>query len=249
MSLVSCPALTDTIVFDYVVNYVFPQYALPWNNFYTTIDTEPFYQRNEQRNTNARLAKTPLTYNAKPNLVLQTSDLPDWVAALSESTGSVIDSTATKSLLGKIYSSKCVGLDYQYIQNTQFVNVDDLSANNWIIFQFNLVNQNPKNNLNVVIVNSGSSNYTSLNGSININGATIPLINPIAYGLNPTTNPLPAIISGASNTLYGLYGNRIFIAVYSNIPVPCEASVSSNIQFRISETPTYAQAIGAAILG
>jgi hypothetical protein len=248
MSIQSCPALTDTILFDYLVNYVFPQYALPWNNFYTNIDAEPYYTRNDQRNQNARIAKSPLSYNPQANLVLQTGTLPNWVASLSQSTGSVIDTNATKSLLGKIFTTNCVGLDYQYIQNTKFVNVNSQSANNWIIIQFNLVNQT-RSNLSVVTVSSGSSVYSSLSGTISINNTTISLFNPIPYGPNSTTDPSPAIIAGTSNTLYGLYGNRIFIAVYSTSAVPSQATITSNIQFRIAETPTLAQAIGAPLLG
>jgi hypothetical protein len=252
----SLAGIQDTILFDYVVNYVFPQYALPWNNFYTNIDAEPWFVRNEQRNVNARIAKSPLIVNSAPQLILQLSTLPDWVASVaSPSNGSVLDTLSTKNFIGKLYSKDCSGLDYQYLNNGQIVGVTGPTttpASYWAVLHFNLVNQNPKNNLSVVVVSNPNSStpslYSSVNGSITINGVTTNIKNAIPYGVGATSDPSAAIAAGTTNTLYTLYGNRIFLAIKTTTPITTNGSVNYNLQFRICETSTLSQAIGAPIL-
>jgi hypothetical protein len=250
--------LQDSIIFDYFVNYVFPQYALPWNNFFARIDPEPYYLRNEQRNTTARLFKTPLVVASKPNLVLQNSTLPDWVASLSSSasTGSSADQSSTKSFLGTIVNSNCTGADYQYANAGLIVGAGPqgaLGSKVWVILQFNLANQNPKNNLSVVIVSDNATPtpnlYSSVNGLITVDGTIIKIKNAIPWGPGATTDPTDAIVSGASNALYGLYGNRFFLAVQTGNPVADNASIGYQLGYRICESITLAQAIGTPILG
>lgn len=256
MALVA--GLQDSIIFDYFVNYVFPQYALPWNNFFARIDPLPYYARNDERNINARLFKTPLVVASKPNLVLQITTLPDWVGSLSTaaSTGSSADQNSTKSYLGTIVNSNCTGTDYQYANTGLVVGAGpqgELGSKVWVILQFNLQNQNPKSNLSVVIVSDNATPtpnlYSSVNGYITVNGIPIKIKNAIPWGPGATTDPTAAIISGSSNTLYGLYGNRFFIAVQTGEPIGANASVGYAIGFRICESVTLAQAIGTPILG
>jgi len=250
--------LQDSIIFDYFVNYVFPQYALPWNNFFARIDPLPYYARNDERNITARLFKTPFVVSSKPNLVLQFSTLPNWVASLSSSasTGSSADQSSTKSYLGTIVNSNCTGTDYQYANLGLIVGAGPsgaLGSKVWVILQFNLQNQNPKNNLSVVIVSDNATPtpnlYSSVNGFITVDGVPIKIKNAIPWGPGATTDPTSAITSGASNTLYGLYGNRFFIAIQTGNPVAANASVGYEIGFRICESITLAQAIGTPILG
>lgn len=252
----SLAGIQDAILFDYVVNYVFPQYALPWNNFYTSIDAEPFYTRNEQRNQNVRIAKSPLVVKSEAQLILQLGALPSWAASVASTpSGVALDTISTKNLNGKLYSKDCSGIDFQYLNSGKIVSITGPTptpASYWAVLQFNLVNANPKNNLSVVVVSNpnapGSSLYSSLTGSITINGTTVNLTNPIPYGVGATSDPSAAIASGASNTLYTLYGNRIFLAIKTTVPITTNGTVSYNLQFRICETATLAQAIGAPIL-
>jgi hypothetical protein len=252
----SLAGIQDSILFDYVVNYVFPQYALPWNNFYTNIDSEPFNLRNEQRNQNTRIARSPLNVNSQPQLILQLSALPNWASSVAAvPSGTALDSNSTKNLNGKLYSKDCSGIDYQYLNGGKIVSISGPTptpASYWAVLHFNLVNSNPKNNLSVVVVsnpNSPSSGlYSSVTGSVTINGTTVNIKNAIPYGVGATSDPSAAIASGASNTLYTLFGNRIFLAIKTTVPITTEGTLSYNIQFRICETATLAQAIGAPIL-
>lgn len=262
----------NTILFDYVVNYVFPQYALPWNNFYTNIDAEPYYQRNEQRNQNAVLAKVPIGVDAQPNLVIISgASLPIWPQTVNVSpsncaiadTGNVLDTVATKTLLGKVYNQDCSGFDYQYVFNGLFGGVNPtisiggiIPDTKWVIFQLNLLNISPKNKQSVIVVTDTSCQpqacscdtpaaYSTLNGSITINRTnTINIINPIPL-TTPNDQIQAVITSGASNTVYGLYGNRIFIAILTSALSTPQSSVGYNFQFRICETPTLATQLNA----
>ena len=251
----------DQILFDYIVNYVFPQYTLPWNNFYTNIDAEPFYQRNEQRNTNAVLAKTPHGVDAKPQLVIiSAEELPVWSHTVRKSgTGNVLDTTATKTLLGKLYSKHCAGIDYQYVYNGILAGVNPTSEGDskWAIFELNLLNQAPRNKQSVVIVTDKVCRpecseekpavYSSLNGSITINDEkTVIIKNPIPLGHEKHEKIEDLVEAGASNTVYTLYGNRIFIAIKTDDLEEYGTKIAYSFQFRISETPTLASTLTAA---
>lgn len=237
----TCSLIQDRIVFDYTVNYVFPQYALPWNNFYTRIDEEPFYLRNDQRNQNARIARSPLVIDAKPELVLDlVPGLPDWTKTISPdgigylSTGTVLDSIARKIFFGKLAFNGCLGVDYQYTYDGRLagVNTTPCGDSTWIIFQLNLSQKPTGSTLAVVSVSgTGTTKYSTLIGSIVVGSTVIPIINPTPLGLDNTI-PLPP----GSNTVYGLYGNRIFIGVLaSNLPDQI-LNVSYSFNFRVVES-------------
>jgi len=253
----------DQILFDYIVNYVFPQYTLPWNNFYTNIDAEPFYQRNEQRNTNAVLAKTPRAVDAKPEIVIVSGiRVPNWSSTVqSDSTGSVIDTVAQKTLLGRVYSKHYSGLDFQYIYRGAFVGVrsnlrSELGDSKWIVFHLNLLNQSPRNKQSVVIVTDKSlcdacdkAVYSSLTGNIAIDdNRPIIIKNPIPLGNDDKDLKIEELVrTGASNTVYNLYGNRIFIAIKTDELMDLRSSkIAYDLAFRIAETPTLASTLNAA---
>lgn len=257
----ACAIDRDRILFDYVVNYVFPQYALPWNNFYTNIDAEPFYQRNEERNQNARLARSPLVVTANPHLVIKNSDsIVDWRQTIDPrggdylNTGSVVDSIAQKMFLGKLVSNGCVGFDYQYIYNGRFAgaNLSNTQDNSWVILQFNLTQLPRSSNASVVVVSSNGPNpsaYSTLNGFIIINDerqVNIKMPLPLGIDTSDFAKVVESCDCNSSNTVYGLYGNRIFIAIkVDDLGDDSSADISYNISFRIAETG----GLGSAIPG
>lgn len=254
----ACAIEKDRILFDYVVNYVFPQYSLPWNNFYTNIDAETFYQRNEERNQNARLARSPLVVTANPHLVIKNSgSIVDWRKTIDPSgdysnTGSVVDSIAQKMFLGKLVSNGCVGFDYQYIYNGRFAgaNLNNTQNCSWVILQFNLTQLPRSSNASVVVVSSNGPNpsaYSTLNGFIIINDERqVNIKMPLPLGLDGNNNVTDACNNNVSNTVYGLYGNRIFIAIkVDDLGDDSSADISYNISFRIAETG----GLGSAIPG
>jgi hypothetical protein len=238
----TCSLVQDRIAFDYTVNYVFPQYALPWNNFFTRIDEEPFYLRNEQRNTNARLARSPLVIDAKPELVLDIAPgLPDWAASVSPdgmsyiSTGTILESVARKIFFGKLAFNGCLGVDYQYSYEGSLAGVNTRPAGSsaWILFQLNLSQKPTGSSLAVVSVSgTGTTKYSTLIGRVVVGGTVIPVTNPTPLGPDNTI-PLPP----GSNTVYGLYGNRIFIGVLANdLPESSATAVSYSFSFRVVES-------------
>ena len=258
----------DTILFDYIVNYIFPQYALPWNNFYTRIDEEPYYLRNEQRNQNAVLARVPISVNAQPNLILTNGDvLPLWSKTVNISpfdssisdTGSIIDTSATKTLLGKIFYKEKFGFDYQYVYNGLFAGVNPLSSDcEFVVLQFNLLNISPKNKQALLVVSQPPNPcddscdapvvYSTLSGSITINQSkVVNILNPIPLGLTPDPKIQALIDQGTSNTVYTLFGNRIFIAIKTDALSTPNSTVGYDIKFRIVETPTIASSINQAV--
>lgn len=244
-----CALEKDRILFDYIVNYVFPQYALSWNNFYTDIDSIPYNIRNEEKNTKARVARSPLVVTAKPELVISNDLFPVWrdTTLANASTGYVTDTNATKLFLGKIISDGCGGFDYQYIYQGRFDGANLLFAldPSWIILHLNLTQKSKGTSSTAVITVQNNtpppSAYSTLNGQIIINDTRIITIkNALPFGsvasdINVVSG---AINSGLSNTLYGLYGNRIFIAIKADqlSAAGDKASLSYNITFRVAET-------------
>ena len=232
-------AVKNRILFDYFVNYVFPQYALPWNNFYTNIDAEPFYVRNEQRNQNARIFRTPLVVASKPEIFIVNAALPDWKATTYlDSEGVVVDSSATKSFVGKLLSDAYAGPEFQYDFSGKFAGVSCLSGN-WVILHLNLANTLQSNKQSVVVVRKHEDErikkiYSTLNGFITIDDNTIVIQNPIPY-INEG-NALEVLQACNGNTLYGIYGNRLFLAIHTNTSCDFSGNVTYAISARIVET-------------
>lgn len=261
----------DRIFFDYFVNYVFPQYALPWNNFYTNIDSEPFYTRNIQRNQNARIAKTPEAIDSNPEIQLLPARLfPDFKASALEPTqGTILDVSATKTLLGQLISKECNGIQYQYAYSGKFVGVNprnpcaDLEEifrhSKWVVFHLNLKNKLISNKQSVVVVTQDPTNpcdccdrpklFSTLSGSITIDDIdTIFIKNPIP--IPPTDGVLDSkaklvIESEKSNTLYTLFGNRLFLAIKIDKFDEKNTSLAYDFSVRICESPSIATGIGA----
>jgi len=248
-----CAAEKDRILFDYIINYVFPQYALPWNNFYTNIDSIPYNLRNDERNTNARVARSPLVVTASPELVTKSdASLPDWSKTIDPSgngyasSGTVVNTSGTKVFLGKLISNGCAGFDYSYLYTGRFdnANFSKSGSSSWIILHLNLTQKaNGTSSTSVVVVSSNGPSptaFSTLNGTVVINDTRLITIkNPIPLGLNPADASIvsAAIQSGDSNTVYGLYGNRIFIAInVQQIDNDSNASLNYDITFRVAET-------------
>jgi hypothetical protein len=234
--------VTSTILTDYFINYVFPQYALPWNNFYTVVDSSPYGVRNNQRNSTAGAFHTPLDVNPRPFVYL-LDHIPYWNdLSKQDNEGVVQDTVGTKQFLTKDVVSQSFYFQYSY--SGSFVGLPSSQSTNWYVFLLNLANTNAGYIQNVAVKNVNNKYYSSLVGSIsdnNGNSITIKNATPIV-GLY-AQNSLPS----DSNTVYKIFGNRIFIAIENNNTINNPKQLTYSFQFLMQETPSISELSGFAV--
>jgi len=234
--------VTFTVLADYFINYVFPQYALPWNNFYTVVDSSPYGLRNNQRNSTAGAFHTPLEVNARPFVYLLNA-IPQWNdLSKQDNEGVVQDTVGTKQFLTKDVVSQ--SFYFQYAYSGSFVGLSSSPCTNWFVFLLNLANTNAGYIQNVAVKNVNNKKYSSLVGSISDNkGHTITIQNATPIVGFFCQNSLPC----CSNTVYKIFGNRIFIAIANNDTINNAKQLSYSFQFLMQETPSIAEASGFAV--
>jgi hypothetical protein len=235
-------AISSRVVYDQFVNYFYPQYPLPWNNFFGRVIPEPYYQRTVTINQNALIAKTAIQYNSSPVLLTQTSTLPNWMtASITPSIGEVLTDDSRKFFLGKYFTSfiqgfeNIVGLEYQYELDGQLFNVacacGSSPADKWVILLFNLYPA--QNNRKQAVALIGTTGTPALDGSITFNGTTVQISKPKTIDK----------YDGTGNTVYGVYYNRLFIAIKASTFTTAATSVDYHINTRIVQFPTIAQGL------
>ena len=235
-------AISSRVVYDQFINYFYPQYPLPWNNFFGRVVPEPYYQRTVIINQNALIAKTAVQFNSKPVLLTQTSTLPNWAqAAVSSSIGEVLTDDSRKFFIGKYFTNyiqgyeNILGLEYQYELNGQLFNVacacGGSPGDKWVILLFNLYPS--QNNRKQVVALIGSTATPALDGSITFNGTTVQINNPMTIDK----------YDGTGNTVYGVYYNRLFIAIKAPTFTTAVSSVDYQVNTRIVQFPTLAQGL------
>ena len=234
--------VTSTILANYFINYVFPQYALPWNNFYTVVDSSPYGVRNNQRNSTAGAFHTPLEVNARPFVYL-LNHIPQWSdLSKQDNQGVVQDTVGTKQFLTKDVVSQ--SFYFQYAYSGSFVGLACSPCTNWFVFLLNLSNTNAGYIQNVAVKNINNKNYSSLVGSItDNNGQTITIRNATPLAESFCQNLLPC----DSNTVYKIFGNRIFIAIANDNTINNAKKLSYSFQFLMQETPSIAETSGFAV--
>lgn len=234
--------VTSTILTDYFINYVFPQYALPWNNFYTVVDSSPYDLRNSQRNSTAGAFHTPLDVNSRPFVYL-LDHIPLWSdLSKQDNQGVVQDTVGTKQFLTKDVVSQSFYFQYSY--NGSFIGLPISQTTHWYVFLLNLANTNAGYIQNVTVKNVNKKNYSSLVGSVSDNqgnSITIQNATPIVGLYNQ--NSLPS----DSNTIYKIFGNRIFIAIQNNNTINNAKQLSYSFQFLMQETPSIAELSGFSV--
>jgi hypothetical protein len=248
--------VTSTILANYFINYVFPQYALPWNNFYTVVDSTPYGLKNNQRNSTAGAFHTPLEVNARPFVYL-LNQIPQWSdLSKQDNQGVVQDTAGTKQFLTKDVVSQ--SFYFQYAYSGSFVGLACSCeckpctctsckcppCSNWFVFLLNLSNTNAGYIQNVAVKNFNNKNYSSLFGSISDNsGQTITIRNATPIVGFFKENSLPC----DSNTVYKIFGNRIFIAIANDNKIKNAKKLSYSFQFLMQETPSIAETSGFAV--
>jgi len=245
------------IILEEAINYLFPQYALPWNNFYTTVEPVIYSQKTRQRNVNGRLAISPSILESKPQLYKQKSVLPNWALTLEESLqsnkiGSVLNSTGTRNFLRKDIYKGQIGFLFEYLYNGKFVNVPLLLSDTtdapdsgldldyeWLILHLNYSNNQLIGSQVIIVIDVDGQPYSTVDGFFTVQNNIIPLFNPLQYSGVPSKEVLSAVEEGLTNTLYTGFGNRIFLAVkipITNASYNAKSTVSYQVQFQCLNT-------------
>lgn len=217
-------------------DYVWPQYTLPQNQFFTRVQEDPYYVSNTLRNQNARLIASPLSFDANTQLYVVpfTGSSCPVLPPTTSPTGTELAEISLKSYSSKVpptVDSPYYSLIYTY-QYKGTISCLSISTPQWLIFQFNLA-RTTNNSLQSVVV-SGDSDCTvsSVSGYITLGGIapSIYITNPINSDSCPTT--------GTSNTIYKVNGNLIMIAIqYPATTSSVITTLDHNISVSISETP------------
>jgi len=219
-------------------DYVWPQYSLPQNQFFTRIQEEPYYLSNTLRNQNARLIASPLSFDANTQLFL---------APVSGSTCPVLPPTSSATGTGSSeYSHKNFTTKVPPTVDTPFysliytynyvgtISCLSINSSQWLIFQFNLARTTNNSIQSVVVSGDSDCSVSNVSGSIVLGG-----LSPAIYITNPI-NSDNCPVSGNSNTIYKVYGNLIMIAVEFVPPSTLDQTITSlnyNITVSVSETP------------
>lgn len=240
------------------LNYLYPQYALPWNNFFGKVNPLPFYLGNELRNIKAREVHSPLTFDSLPSVNYKSgSVVPTWSTFNPALSKSIVD-TASKVFVGQYFdrSADIRGLEYQYdFTGTQVFVLDTttIQETGLLILSLNLANQSLTTNLPVYVdtaicdpcnqiyqsaslnrcqVGNSSNFYTTLQGVVSVAGTTYSLDNALPYK-NTSVN---CSETTPASVLYYIAGNRLLISVPITGDDTPARQVSYAVTIRIVET-------------
>lgn len=147
MTLASAIAIRDL-----QINYLWPQYSLPWNNFFGRVHPQPYYTSNALRNIAIREIHSPLTYDPQTVISVGSGNTagtaPVWTQTnATPATTKPLVNSASKIFVGTYYdtSSGLDGLTYQYdIRGTQVVIPTAGISNNFLYLAVNLAKEDPR---------------------------------------------------------------------------------------------------------
>lgn len=199
-------------------NYLYPQYILPWNNFFRRIQNNPFYTQSELNIITTREIQSPLTFDARPTLIGDTSSdtYANFISNLFPLNQSkTLLSTGLKQFIGRYIDSKNLsGLEYQYTYNTTFIpsTTYNSSSTSILIFGLNLAAtpNSPVDNKVVFTFSKTDSNVLipAISGTIVIDDTQLVLEN---FSVLPTISSWSDLDS--TKQYFFILGNRIYIVV------------------------------------
>lgn len=139
---------TPLVVRELQLNYLWPQYSLPWNNFYGRVQPNPFYLQNQLRNITIREVQSPVNFRSMP--IVSSGDgvgreltVPNW-AEIKPRRSTEQTSTAVKVFVGPYadIAKDITGLEYQYdFLGKVLLSEDDIDE--FVYLSLNLNNNNP----------------------------------------------------------------------------------------------------------
>lgn len=110
---------TKSLLADYVaaseVNYIYPSYTLPSNNFYNRIEKNPYYLANDLRNNEISASRSSKHFHANPAATVVASNQLNWANARLD-TSVPLSSSASKTLQGPYFDTlnNKSGMAYHY---------------------------------------------------------------------------------------------------------------------------------------
>jgi hypothetical protein len=252
-------AIVRTAVAASELNYLWPQYSLPWNNFFGRIRPNPWYLSNQLRNVAIREVHSPLTYDSKVNttfLPTIPAAIPTWTDYTIR-TSKPISETATKIFVGRYFDTNVNinGFEYQYnLTGSQVLILDNVtwSDTGLVILSANLANSSLTENLPVYVdtavcnpckginqtsslnrcdVGSTQNFFNTLTGLVTVDGFPVPLINPLPYTDACHACPTASYFKN-SNAVYSILGNKLYLAVV--IPKPVASTPLRTIGYTLS---------------
>ena len=211
------------VIRDMQLNYLWPQYSLPWNNFIGRVQQNPYYLANQLRNISIRAIESPLIFDSH----VAVGSASAWSNIMSTDS-SVVASTASKVFVGKYVdmANNIAGLQFEYrFSGTSALTVDSSAS---LFVAVDLAKSSPD------LVNIPSS---TLVGRIGV----APQASPCAgtsYCLNTAVAVAPGGSPPASGSYYVLNSNRLYIGVIRAAAGTAPESVSYDFTLRVVETTT-----------
>jgi len=239
---------------DLQLNYLWPQYSLPWNNFNTRVQPNPFYLQNQLRNIAIAEVSSPHIFKSNPIVdsadgVLQSGiPVPSWAEIIAAHSLEQT-STAQKVFVGPYVdiSKNISGLEYQYDYAGKLIHTSPNGLGNFVYLVLNLDNRNPSTvnfpayvqpipgtPVSACAVGDAVYNFSTLTGSITAasvnscaSGTTICLDDALPIG----TCAAACTYTAATTAFYYINGNRLYIAASNNInPTKCTGCSDVSLQ-------------------
>ena len=240
------------VIGDLQLNYLWPQYSLPWNNFnvnFSRIQANPFYLQNQLRNIAVAEVASPHIFKSNPivdsaNGIVQPTTMvlvPNWLDIVS-SHSLEQTSTAAKVFVGPYVdiSKNISGLEYQYDYSGKIVHTSPNGLGSFVYLVLNLDNRNPATvnfpayvqpvpgtAVSTCAVGDAAYNFSTLTGTI-----TAAAVNSCTSGATICLDdalPIGPCAAGCdyrgASSFYYINGNRLYIAASTGIaPPPMDSS-------------------------
>lgn len=248
MSLYNSPL----VIGELQLNYLWPQYSLPWNNFFGRVQPNPFYLQNQLRNLTIAEVNSPTTFRSNP--IVSTGEgsheypAPKW-SDIEPRQSLEQTSSATKVFVGPYVDigNSISGLEYQYDYSGRLVHTSKTGIQNFVYLVLNLRNGNPStvnfpayvqpgygddnDNINTCYVGDRARNYSTLTGAITASaknscpGDDVILCLDDALPIGPCAAHCHH--KDGAGSFYYINGNRLYIAVYTGANPSSDSEDSS----------------------
>jgi len=247
---------TPLVVRELQLNYLWPQYSLPWNNFFGRVQPNPFYLQNQLRNITIREVQSPLSFNSRPvvdsgnGYTYGDVSVPKWTQ-ISSYTSTEQTSSALKVFVGPYVdvAKDIAGLEYQYDYTGQLFWASTSAVGQYVYLALNLNKLNPAtinfpayvqpanltgNSTDTCYVGDAAGNFNTLSGFIAINtngktcsdGNTINICLDNAVPFGPCSTSCGPLVLGSATTFYYISGNRLFIAAALPVNAAAEPTIT-----------------------
>lgn len=229
------------VVRELQLNYLWPQYSLPWNNFFGRVQANPFYLQNQLRNITIREVQSPIAFRSVPIVATGNGvgrgdfSVPNWTE-IDPFFSTEQNSTARKVFVGPYVdiAKDITGLEYEYDFIGNLILSGENDIDEFVYLTVNLNNNNPTTinfpayvqtpprdeRYDTCHVGDRRGNFSTLTGSIiiksNANSCTSLFDKRLclddAVPIGPCTAQCGPRTLLEANSFYYINGNRLYIA-------------------------------------